>query len=269
MVQVVLGFGSKFVTGDSLGPTFKSHRDYHHFQREVLKSRRYIRSPDTVAFLQAVTATCSNRDSIVKLGGELMRAQVAHALRPIYQTSDDGEDIYIDDVECAASKARMLPLPDQASDGRVNSRGIPCLYMATNDVTAVSEVRPAIGASVTIAAMKCLRELKLIDCSVFVGRQFIYFKEPERAEMEAVVWSDIDRAFSAPVDRSDDAAEYAPTQILAELFRSLGYDGVAYKSAFGEDGYNVAIFNIGDFEVGWRRLFKVKDIMHKIEQQPD
>jgi len=199
----------------------------------------------------------------------LRRAQVAHGLRPIHQTGDDGEDIYIDDIECAASKARMLPLRDQASDGRVNSRGIPCLYMATNDVTAVSEVRPAIGAYVTIATMKCLRELKLIDCSVLVEKQFIYFKEPERAEMEKAVWSDIDRAFSAPVDRSDDAAEYAPTQILAELFRSLGYDGVAYKSAFGEDGYNVAIFNIGDFEVAWCRLFKVKDITHKIEQQPD
>ncbi|MBD9455904.1 RES family NAD+ phosphorylase [Rhizobium sp. RHZ02] len=59
------------------------------------------------------------------------------------------------------------------------------------------------------------------------------------------------QAFSTPADRSDDAAEYAPTQILAELFRSLGYDGVAYKSAFGEEGDNIAIFNIDDFEVEW------------------
>lgn len=257
------------MTDDSLGPTFKSYRDYNHFQREVLKSRRYIMTPATVAFMQAVTATCSTRERIVKLGAGLRRAQVAHDLRPIHQTGDDGEDIYITDIECAASKARMLPLRDQASDGRVNSRGIPCLYMATNDVTAVSEVRPAIGAYVTIATMKCLRELKLIDCSVLVKKQFIYFKEPERVEMEEAVWSDIDRAFSAPVDRSDDAAEYAPTQILAELFRSLGYDGVAYKSAFGEDGYNVAIFNIDDFEVGRCGLFKVKDITHKIDPQLD
>jgi RES domain-containing protein len=206
---------------------------------------------------------------MIKLGAGLRRAQVAHGLRPIYQTGDDGEDIYIDDIECAANKVRMLPLPDRASDGRVNPRGIPCLYMATSDTTAVSEVRPAISAYVTIAAMKCLRELKLIDCSVLAEKQFIHFKEPERAEMLDAVWSDIDRAFSAPADRSDDAAEYASTQILAELFRSLGYDGVAYKSAFGEDGYNIAIFNVDDFEVGWCRLFKVKDITHRIEQQPD
>ena len=163
----------------------------------------------------------------------------------------------------------MVPLRDRAADGRVNPRGIPCLYMATNDATAISEVRPSIGAYVTIADMICLRELKLIDCSVLSDKQFFYFKEPERPEMEEAVWSDIDKAFSNPVDRSDDAAEYAPTQILAELFRSLGYGGVAYKSAFGEDGYNVAIFNIDKVEVGKCQLFKVKDISHKYEPLPD
>lgn len=257
------------MTGESLAPTFKSHRDYHHFRREVVKSRRFIRSPETEAFLQAVAATCHARESILNGGARLRRAQVAHGLRPIYQTGDDGEDIYIDEIECAANNTRMMPLRDRAGDGRVNPRGIPCLYMATNDATAVSEVRPAIGAYVTVAVLKCLRELKLIDCSVLAEKQFIYFKEPERAEMEKAVWSDIDRAFSAPADRSDDAAEYVPTQVLAELFRSLGYDGVAYKSAFGEDGFNVAIFNIDDFEVEWCRLFQVKDIAHKIELQPD
>lgn len=254
---------------DSVGPTFRSHRDYHHFRREVLRSRRYIGTSETVVFLQAVAATCHARKSIVKPGVGLRRAQVAHGLRPIYQTGNDGEDIFIDDIECAASKARMMPLRDRASDGRVNPRGIPCLYMATNDATAVSEVRPTIGALVTVASMKCLRELKLIDCSVLVEKQLIYLKEPDRAEMEEAVWSDIDKAFSAPVDRSDDAAEYAPTQILAELFLSLGYDGVAYKSAFGGDGYNVAIFNIDDFEVVRCGLYKVSDIAHTIEPQPD
>lgn len=257
------------MTGDSLGPTFKSHRDYYHFRREVVTSRRYIGSPETAEFLQAVASTCHARERIVSLGTGLRRAQVAHGLRPIYQTGDDGEDIYIDDIECAANNTRMMPLRDRASEGRVNPRGIPCLYMATNDATAVSEVRPRIGAYVTVAAMKCLRELKLIDCSVLAEKHFIYFKEPEPGKMEEAVWSDIDRAFSAPVDRSDDAAEYAPTQILAELFRSLGYDGVVYRSAFGEDGYNVAIFNIDDFEVSWCRLYKVQDITHKIEHQPD
>lgn len=116
------------MTEDSFCPTFKSHRDFYHFQCEVLNSRRYIRPPETVAFIHAVTATRSTRESIVKPGAGLRRAQVAHGLRPIHQTDDDGEDIYITDIECAASKARMLPLRDQASDGRVNS----CLEFQAN-----------------------------------------------------------------------------------------------------------------------------------------
>ncbi|MBR9972430.1 RES family NAD+ phosphorylase [Magnetospirillum sulfuroxidans] len=63
---------------------------------------------------------------------------------------------------------------------------------------------------------------------------------------EKAVWIDIDNAFSSPVTRSDDAAEYAPTQILAELFRNAGYDAIIYRSQFGETGYNIALFTIED-----------------------
>lgn len=37
-------------------------------------------------------------------------------------------------------------------------------------------------------------------------------------------------------------AYYAPTQIIAELFKKNGFDGVAYKSMLA-DGYNVALFD--------------------------
>jgi hypothetical protein len=50
---------------------------------------------------------------------------MAHGLRPIYQTGDDGEDIDIDDIECAADKTRMMPLRDRASDGRVPPAAYP------------------------------------------------------------------------------------------------------------------------------------------------
>ena len=63
-----------------------------------------------------------------------------------------------------------------------------------------------------------------------------------------LVWTDIDNAFSRPVTLSDDEADYVPTQILAELFRSAGYDGVIYRSQFGEKGHNLALFNVADAE---------------------
>ena len=51
---------------------------------------------------------------------------------------------------------------------------------------------------------------------------------------EKAVWVEIDCAFSHPTTLSDDAADYVPTQILAELFRDTGYDGIVYRSHFGE-----------------------------------
>lgn len=48
------------------------------------------------------------------------------------------------------------------------------------------------------------------------------------------------------MSRGDDSTEYVPTQILAELFRDEGYDAIVYRSRFGENGFNVVIFDPAD-----------------------
>lgn len=73
------------------------------------------------------------------------------------------------------------------------------------------------------------------------------------------VWADIDRAFSQPVSPSDDTADYVPTQIIADLFKSKGYDGIIYRSAFG-GGYNVALFDLEMAELSNCGLYTVKDL---------
>jgi len=60
--------------------------------------------------------------------------------------------------------------------------------------------------------------------------------------LPSAVWLDIDRAFSRPVVVGDDVADYAPTQILAEVFRQHGFDGVACRSSLGP-GHNIALFD--------------------------
>jgi hypothetical protein len=58
------------------------------------------------------------------------------------------------------------------------------------------------------------------------------------------IWIAIDQAFATPVSKADEAREYIPTQIIAELFKSAGYDGLVYKSLLSEDGFNLALFNL-------------------------
>ena len=51
------------------------------------------------------------------------------------------------------------------------------------------------------------------------------FYEPDPAEREKAVWAHIGQAFSEPMTRRDDSADYVPTQIIAELFKREGFDG--------------------------------------------
>jgi RES domain-containing protein len=133
----------------------------------------------------------------------------------------------------------MKPLPLSAYEGRANPKGIPCLYLATTGETAMSEVRPWLGALVSVATFEVVRPLSVVDCSVlhdqyfnlaFLERRLLEPIPPEKVDQ--VVWAAIDGAFAEPVTRTDDTADYAATQTIAELFRSEGYDGVVYKSVF-------------------------------------
>ena len=89
-------------------------------------------------------------------------------------------------------------------------------------------------------------------------------------EIEEAVWTDIDNAFSQPITQTDDRADYAPTQILPELFRSAGYDAIGYKSHFGDTdnlgGFNIAIFDPGAVEIARCAPFRVKSIKVVAEQ---
>ena len=86
-------------------------------------------------------------------------------------------------------------------------------------------------------------------------------EEPEPAERAKAVWADIDRAFAEPMTRSDNSTDYVPTQIIAELFKREGLDGVGYKSSFGGDGFNLALFDLDAAELincGLYRVDRVK-----------
>jgi len=146
----------------------------------------------------------------------------------------------------------MKPQADRATEGRVNPKGVPCLYGARDLATAVAEVRPAKNEIVTVAVFKATKNLKVIEClkyhdeigvtsllrAPFVNGRYQYSLE----DVEQDVWTDIDKAFSHPVSQSDDRADYVPTQVLAEIFKDEGYDGIFYRSRLSPLGVNVAFF---------------------------
>ncbi len=169
------------------------------------------------------------------------------------------------------SLTRMKPLVDKAKEGRVNPKGIPCLYLATKLQTAINEIRPWIGSYVSVAKFEVVQDLILVDCSKNIyttnGAHLANLcpdldrleqGELSNDEIVKYVWSWIDTAFSRPINPSDDEADYVPTQILAELFKS-NYDGIIYNSLFA-NGKNVILFSIDLAEVTNRTLYRVTNM---------
>lgn len=242
---------------------------YSKFARYVRTVSRYILSEEQRTFLDTVLATIRERDGELKEGHVFYRAQLGIDLCD--KTDSDGNWIGEDMWGYGAS--RMKPLIDRAREGRANSSGIPVLYVGTTVTNAISEVRPWIGADLSVAECKLLRPLRTLDLSLGHGksslsgpilRHVLGGSDLTAQEKENAVWIEIDNAFSTPVTQSDDRADYAPTQILAELFRSVGYDAIAYKSQFGDDvrqlGYNIAIFDPDAVEIVSCAPYEVKAI---------
>lgn len=259
---------------DDLTPgVFRSWRSYWTFARSVSRELRYVRTPATEHFLESVLRTSLHRQATIPAGQRFWRAQLGHDWRPMSDNIDDG-------VPCAYSKDRMKPLPDKAWDGRANPRGIPCLYLATSKETAMSEVRPWIGSYVSVGQFRTCRDLSVIDCARHHGGVPLYLGEPDEPEPEDrtdIVWKHIDLAFAEPMTRSDDNADYAPTQILAELFKRADFGGLVYRSNFGA-GSNLALFNINDADLINCGLYKVEkmqasfrqtDQFYHVAEQPD
>ena len=59
---------------------------------------------------------------------------------------------------------------------------------------------------------------------------------------------------------ADDVADYVPTQVITELFKAEGCGGIAYKSAFGDNGYNVVLFDPADAKLEYCELHEVKSL---------
>lgn len=231
---------------------------YLRFAHHVRSVNRYVLGEEQKSFLNTVLATIVDREIELKKGMIFYRAQLGVDWH--HRKDTDGNTISEDMLGFGAS--RMKPLKDRAKEGRANSSGIPVLYVATTAKAAISEVRPWIGADVSVAECKLLRSLRTLDLSIDHGKSsfsgpiinhLLHGQTLTAQDKERAVWIDIDNAFSTPVTQSDDRADYVPTQILTELFRSVGYDAIAYKSHFEGDtkqnGFNIAIFDLNAVKI--------------------
>lgn len=241
---------------------FKSVWSYHSFAQRIIRHNRYIREEEIEEFLITLRKSSKRRRKArLTKGSGFWRAQMGNGWREILD--DEGE--CIDHEACPLPNKRMKPLADQAREGRANPKGIPYLYGANKKETALAEVRPWLGQFISLAAFRVHRDLRLMSFVTEEPEHRVYLNEPEPKEREKAVWADIDRAFARPVTSNDETAEYVPTQVIAELFKSEGFDGIAYRSAFG-GGYSIVLFDLDAADLVSCTLYELKEIKYDFRE---
>lgn len=112
---------------------FKSKFDYVKFALSVTSLSRYFLSPDAKQFVESVLETSCRRELHLPRGATLWPAQLGCAREDVDRVD------FIAQEPRPFGHSRMKPLRDRASEGRVNPKGIPALYLARHRETALSE----------------------------------------------------------------------------------------------------------------------------------
>ena len=102
-------------------------------------------------------------------------------------------------------------------DMRANYRYIPYLYCATRPYLSVVEVRPRLGARVSVARIRVNERLRLLDFSLQN-----YPKGMKSVKIN--LFHALSQLYSKPVTEDDDTLDYIPTQYIAEFVKRIGYD---------------------------------------------
>ena len=151
--------------------------------------------------------------------------------------------------------ADMGPPPARrSSHGRANPPGIPYLYLGSDPVSAISEVRPHTGETACVAEFRLDPGLRLIDLRDPRTRlsPFSYGDEDKIGSLreDLALLARLGDELTRPVLPSGAAIDYVPSQYLCELIKNAphdggaraGYDGVIYSSSVGA-GINLALFD--------------------------
>jgi hypothetical protein len=134
------------------------------------------------------------------------------------------------------------PPPLTAGGGRLNRPGVSYLYLATDEETSISEVRPHPGHCVSVGAFKSGTRLRVAD---FNAVSILGYSQSDLMLDQFVFLKTIDELFSLPVP-PEERGKYSFTQFLSEAIRHLGFEGIAYKSSVGK-GVNLTVFDPQSF----------------------
>ena len=156
-------------------------------------------------------------------------------------------DESVDSIDKMNPYDQMGPPPaERAKTNRMSPAGIPYLYLATDEDTAIKECRIKLGKEVIVAEYSTKEELQILDLSankVFVPCS-VFDPDYDHDDIWMNnIWKNFVREISEPVaeDKNDHSYEYTATQLIAEYYRNKGLDGICFRSSIAA-GKNYVFF---------------------------
>jgi hypothetical protein len=242
---------------------FKTTDDFRKISDLLRRQHRFFPGEEASSFFSALSESVQRHELLLEAGSPLWRAQIG------FQLIEDRDEL----EEMPFPPDRMKPPTGHTVEGRINPRGIPFLYLAQDKETAICEVRPWLEARVSLGEFRTSRKLKIVDFTKHKGKlggldilldlPVGRWENLTPDDIEQAVWADIELAFARPVGQQDEHIDYVPTQVIAELLRHRGFDGVRYRSAMNDGGYNIALFDLNAADMTVCRLFIIKKISYE------
>jgi hypothetical protein len=197
-------------------------------------------------------------DASLSAGTTMFRARIGVAQRFLRSSGGWTADTVFQPFIGAAIGA---PPPAKATPGRLNRDGVSFLYLATDEATAAAEVRPHPGHRVSIGAFRSVKDFRLADFGAIDIADFA--SSDARLDLFHLALT-ISREISLPIT-PEDRHKYTVTQLLADIFRQKGYEGIRFPSSVAS-GSNVCIFKPDLFvsEPNSGKVLYVKGLKYKM-----
>ena len=231
----------------------------------IKNDRRFVFEDDIVAGIadpiKWLPEYLEGTSIILKEGEKLYRARVGPNPQPYGSRS-------------TWPKEEMGPPPREITPaGRANSKGIPVLYAASTEATAIAEVRAWKGAFVSVATLDINQDLRIADLSELPYLTESPFAYEESSELSSKLEEQrLLRRFagelSRPIAPNEAEIEYLPTQYLTEIVQSSNFEGLLYPSAMGE-GKNIVIFDYDRVRIVELRLIEIENVVFSYEIRGD
>ncbi len=195
-------------------------------------------------------------ENLARAATEIKQGIILYRSRPGFAVDENDRPVAYAGTEIGA------PPTEKTLPSRASPKGKRVLYCADELKTAIAEIRPQRGLLVSVAKMRVVRDLRILDLCARLANLNPFVEESLTYELELrEVLADFSDDLARPLRRTDNPVlDYLANQKIAALVEEAGYHGIIYRSAMAPSGKNIVLFDPDAAEPIESELVEVKQI---------